>query len=585
MRPSSLSARTGAPLLASVLAMTSACASRPASKPPETPTASAPVAAKAEAPAALVDPIAQAAAQLIATPTLRTHIETLASDRTEGRGPGTPGGELAMQYLEGRLKEMGYAPAAPDGSYRQPFELLSLDTEAPTTWTFTRAGKNVKLKGDQYIVSVGDQKPTTKVQNAELVFVGYGIQAPEYQWDDFKGQDLRGKVLVMLNSDPDWDPALFAGETRLYYGRWTYKYESAARQGAAGAIIVHTTKSAGYPFQVVQTSWSGAQYEAPAEGEPRLAFRSWATEEATSALLKLADKDLAALTEAAKQRDFVPVPLGVKTNLAFKSAVKKTASANVLGKLEGSDPALRDEVVVYTAHHDHLGIGKPDQSGDRIYNGAIDNAAGMAQVLEIARALKQLPRAPRRTSLILFVGAEEQGLLGSSYFARHPTVAPGAIAADLNYDFGNVWGPTRDITFVGKEKSSLGRVVEAVAATQGRVVLPDQMPDRGFFYRSDHFSFARVGVPSVNFGEGMDMIGKPAGWGREQVERYEAENYHQPSDEYDPSWNLDGMVEDARLGFYVGVNVANADDMPTWTPGDEFEAARKEALAARAQQK
>jgi Zn-dependent M28 family amino/carboxypeptidase len=521
------------------------------------------------------------AAEAVTGELLREHVRELASDRYEGRGPMTPGGELAMQYLERQLRALGFAPGASDGSYRQPFPLLGLSAEPPATWTFARGNESVTLRGtDQYIVGCGDQAEHTDVGAREVVFVGYGMQAPEYGWDDYKGRDLRGKVLLMLNNDPDWDDALFAGKTRLYYGRWTYKYESAARQGAVGAIVIHTTPSAGYPFTVVQTSWSGEQFELARGDEPRLAFRSWITEAAAQELLKLAGRSLDDLVATARSRDFSPVPLGVTTSISFSTTLRRGESANVVGKLEGSDPALRDEVVVYTAHHDHLGIGKADAEGDRIYNGALDNAAGVAQVLAIARALQALPTPPRRSSLITFVGAEEQGLLGSLYYARHPTYEPGAIAANVNYDFGNMWGRTRDISFVGMEKSTLGALVSAIARVQGRVVKPDVMPDRGYFYRSDNFSFARIGVPSASFSEGMEVVDRPEGWGRQQVERYEAARYHQPSDEYDDSWNFDGMVDDARLGFWVGVSVANADEMPRWTAGDEFEATRHAARAA-----
>jgi Zn-dependent M28 family amino/carboxypeptidase len=412
------------------------------------------------------------------------------------------------------------------------------------------------------------------------VFVGYGIQAPEYGWDDFKHHDLKGKVLLMLNNDPDWDPALFAGETRLFYGRWVYKYESAARQGAVGAIIIHTIPSAGYPYQVVQTSWSGQQFALPSEGEPALQVRSWVTESSARDLAALGGKNLDELIEAAKKKDFEPVPLGVTTSLKLTNKINRTHSANVVGVLPGSDPALKDEAVIFSAHNDHLGIGEPDAKGDKIYNGALDNGAGMAQVLAIAKAIKTMPEAPKRSTVILFVTAEEQGLLGSAYYARHPTFPAGKIAANVNYDGGNIWGRTRDITFIGKGKSSIDEIVDAVAKQQGRVVKPDQMPDRGHFYRSDQFSFAKIGVPALYLDTGEDFIGRPAGWGRQQIENYEAHHYHQPSDEIDDSWNFDGMIEDAQLGFWTGLIAANAPQLQSWKPGDEFEAARKAAIEA-----
>jgi Zn-dependent M28 family amino/carboxypeptidase len=412
------------------------------------------------------------------------------------------------------------------------------------------------------------------------VFVGYGIEAPEYGWNDFKGRDLTGKILLMLNNDPDWDPALFQGERRLYYGRWMYKYESAARHGAAGAIIIHTTPSAGYPWQVVRTSWSGEQFEVPTAGEPRLQVEAWVTEQAAEDLVALAGKDLAALIAAARSRDFEPVPLGVTTSIRFETVMKRTRSANVLGLLPGADPKLGREVVIVTAHHDHLGVGEPDAAGDRIYNGAIDNGAGLAQVLGIAKALAALPERPRRSVLINFVGAEEAGLLGSQYYAEHPTFPPGRIAANINYDGGNVYGRTRDLTFIGKGKSSLDAVVAAIAARQGRVVVGDQFPDRGFFYRSDQFNFAKIGVPALYIYRSTDFVGREPGWGQARFEEYEAKVYHQPSDEFAESWVYAGMVEDAQVGFWAAYLVANADAMPAWVPGDEFEAARKTAVAA-----
>lgn len=521
------------------------------------------------------------AAGAITADYLREQITKLSSDEFEGRGTASKGDELAMQYLETQLKALGFGPGGADGSYRQTFDVVGIEGKLPETWTFTRGNKKRALKyWDEYIAASGVQSPMSEIKNAELVFVGFGIQAPEFQWDDFKGMDLKGKVLVMLNNDPDWDPKLFAGTTRLYYGRWTYKYESAARQGAAGAIIVHTTPSAGYPFQVVQTSWSGEQFELPAENEPRIQVQGWATEQATRDLFALADQDLDKLVAAAKTREFKPVALGITTSIKFPNKINRVKTANVLGVLPGSDPTLSKEVVIYSAHHDHLGIGKPDAKGDKIYNGALDNASGLGQLLAIAKAFKALPTPPKRTTMMLFVTAEEQGLLGSEYFALHPTFPAGKIAANINYDGGNIWGKARDLTFIGKGKSTLDKVVEDLAATQGRKVLPDQMPDRGHYYRSDQFSFAKVGVPAVYLDLGTEFEGKPAGWGKQQIEDFEEHRYHQPSDQIDSSWNFDGMVDDAKLGFWIGVTVANAESMPTWMPGDEFEAARKAAIAA-----
>lgn len=533
---------------------------------------------KAESP---VSAEATTAATQITADYLRGQIATLSADDFEGRAPATASDTKTRDYIVEQLKQIGYEPGGPDGSWQQSVDVVGITAHMPKQWSFRKGGKTASFKWwDQYIAGSGVQNEKGSVKNAEVVFVGYGIQAPEFGWDDFKGQDLKGKVLLMLNSDPDWDPDLFAGKKRLYYGRWVYKYESAARQGAAGAIIIHTTPSAGYPYQVVQTSWSGEQVELPAHEEPRVQVKAWLTEDASRELVKLAGQDLDKLVEAAKSKDFQPVPLGVTTTLDFKVAVNRSTTGNVYGILKGSDPQLSNEYVIYSAHHDHLGVGEPDAEGDKIYNGAMDNASGVAEVLAIGKAFKAMPTPPRRSVMLLFVAAEEQGLLGSQYYAQHPTVEPGRIAANINFDSGNIWGRAKDIVYVGKGKSTLDQTLETFAATQGRVVTGDQFPDRGFFYRSDQFNFAKIGVPALYFGTGTDFIGKPEGWGKQQREEYEKKNYHQPSDEINDSWNFEGMIEDAQLGFYVGLDIANTDQMPTWVPGDEFEAARKTALAA-----
>jgi Zn-dependent M28 family amino/carboxypeptidase len=522
----------------------------------------------------------QAAAKAITRNALEGPIRFLADDLLEGRGPGSRGDELTQAYLATTLESMGYEPGGQNGQWLQTFEIIGVDAKMPDTWELKAGSQTVALKSrDDFIASSGVQEPSASLKNAELVFVGYGIEAPEYQWNDFKGMDLKGKVLVMLNNDPDWDPKLFEGNRRLYYGRWTYKYESAARQGAAGAIIVHTTPSAGYPWQVVQTSWTGEQFELPAAGEPRIQVAGWTTEDAARKLLQAAGHDLAKLVEQAKNRDFKPVPLGITTSMTLQNKISKKKTANVLGLLRGSDPNLKEEVVLYSAHHDHFGIGEPDKEGDKIYNGAIDNASGCAQLLAIAKAFTELPQRPRRSILIGFVAAEEQGLLGSEYLAAHPPVPAGKIAANINYDSGNVLGKTADLTYIGLGKSSLDAVVQTLAASQSRKLLGDQFPDRGFFYRSDQFNFAKIGVPAIYLEGGTDFIGKPKEWGKQQVEDYEEHRYHQPSDEYDPKWTYDGMIRDAQIGFYAGLQIATDPKLPAWNPGDEFEAARKKALA------
>lgn len=528
----------------------------------------------------VITPAEKAAAKAITPERLRAHIRFLADDLLEGRGPATRGDRLAQAYIATQMESMGLEPAGPNGSWFQPFDIVGVTSKAPETTAFKKGSESVELRySDEFIAGSGVQQPESRIEDAELVFCGYGIVAPEYGWDDFKGADLKGKVLVVMNNDPEHDPKLFAGNTRLYYGRWTYKYEQAARMGAAGAIIVHTTPSAGYPWQVVQTSWSGEQFSVPAGSEPQLQVKSWVTEDSARKIAKLGGQDLDALRASALKPDFKPVPLGVRWSIALTNQVGRKQTGNVIGRLPGSDPVLSKEAVIYSAHHDHLGIREGAKPGDdSIYNGARDNASGVAALLAIAEAMKALPR-PKRSIVFAAVAAEEQGLLGAQYFAAHPTMPPGRMAANINIDGINTIGRTRDITFIGFGKSSLDKWVTGIAATQGRIVKPDQAPDRGFFYRSDQFALARIGVPAAYFDDGTEVIGKPAGWGKEQQEKFERTDYHQPSDEIRDDWDYSGAVEDVQLCFYLGAKVANAAKMPAWNAGDEFEAARKKALA------
>jgi Zn-dependent M28 family amino/carboxypeptidase len=532
-------------------------------------------------PAAVFSPAEKAAAASITAERLRAHIRYLADDLLEGRGPGSRGDRLAQAYIATQMEAMGLLPAGPDGSWFQPFDIVGVDTENPPTTLFRKGSDSVQLKyHDEFIASSGVQAPAARLEDAELVFVGYGIVAPEYGWDDFKGQDMKGKVLVVMNNDPEDDPALFAGKTRLYYGRWTYKYEQAARTGAAGAIIVHTTPSAGYGWNVIQTSWEGEQFGVPQEG-PQLQVKAWLTEDAAKKVARLGGQDLDALRAAAQKKDFKPVPLGVSWSLALANTVSRTQTANVLGRLPGSDPVLSKDAVVFSAHHDHLGTKKDAKAGeDAIYNGAKDNASGVAALLTIAEAMRNLKPRPKRSIVFAAVAAEEQGLLGATYFAAHPTLPPGRMAANINIDGINTFGRTKDIAMIGLGKSSLDAWIKQIVAAQGRVVVGDQFPDRGFFYRSDQFALARIGVPAAYFDAGVEVIGKPAGWGKEQQEKYEATDYHQPSDELRPDWEFAGGVEDVQLHFYLGAKVANAAKAPVWNKGDEFEGARIKALAA-----
>jgi Zn-dependent M28 family amino/carboxypeptidase len=532
--------------------------------------------ALAAAPPARTSPAAE---RVITADSIRAHVRFLASDLLEGRGPGTRGDTLAETYIAAQLEGLGLKPAGTQG-FLQPFDIVGVTGHAEAI-QFTHGRESLVLRNaDEVIAVAGDQSPHTALDRAELVFVGYGIRAPEYSWDDFKGQDLHGKVLLILNSDPEDDPNLFAGRTRLWYGRWDYKYEMAAKVGAAGAIILHTTHSAGYPWQVVRSSWSGSQFSVPG-AERRVPLRGWVTEDACRKLVALAGKSLDELVRSANRREFAPVPLGIAVTTAFDNHIERTRTANVLALLPGSDRRLSSEVVLYTAHHDHLGM-RPDAAPgeDAIYNGAEDNASGVALMLNVARAFAALPTAPRRSILFAAVAAEEQGLLGSEYLARHPPVPLGRIAVDINIDGANVFGRTRDVTVIGLGKTDLDPALRTLAGRQGRILRGDQLPDRGYFYRSDQFSFARVGVPSAYFESGLDYRGRPPGWGREKREAWEETRYHQPSDELTPDWDLSGAVEDARLQFALGYSVAQAPGMPAWTPGDEFEATRQRSLEA-----
>lgn len=523
----------------------------------------------------------QAAADAIRERSMRADVRFLSSDLLEGRGPSTHGDRLAEQYIASRFEAIGLQPGAGDGSWRQPFDLVAVEPRCPDVLRVTRDADHVDLRfPEDYVAASGVQAEEARLDDAEIVFVGYGIVAPEYGWDDFKDADVRGKVLLIMNNDPESDPSLFAGKRRLYYGRWDYKYETAARHGAAGAIIIHTDRSAGYGWAVVQNSFTGERFFLPSSGGPELQVEAWTTDEASRRIVRLGGRDLDALRAAAERRDFRPVPLGVRLSLRLHNRMERRQSVNVIGRLDGSDPRLHDEAVLYTAHHDHLGVKSDPGGGKVIYNGALDNASGVAQLLAIAEAFAALPERPARTILFAAVGAEEQGLLGSTYLAAHSPVPPGRLAADINMDGMNIWGRTRDVAVVGLGKSSLDEWIGLLAEAQGRTVVPEAFPEKGAYYRSDHFSFARVGVPGAYLDAGTQVRGRPEGWGRAQQEAWERAHYHQPSDDLTPDWNFAGAVEDTRLLFFLGLKVANARALPTWRPGDEFEKAREKALAA-----
>ncbi|MAG58252.1 MAG: peptidase M28 [Planctomycetes bacterium] len=516
---------------------------------------------------------ASAVEHLIDRESIAGPMSYLSDDLLEGRQPGTRGGALARLYIRTQFESYGVKPAGRDGSWDQPVPIIGI------TSTVTRAlgavGKNgaaAFTAPTDYTAQAGKPVAGTEWKDAPLVFVGYGIHAPEQNWDDYKDTDVKGKVVLVMNNDPADDPNLFAGKTRLYYGRWSYKFEEAARRGAIGCVVIHTTPSAGYPFQVIQATHGRERFFLPFDDKtPTLSIRSWCSNDAAVKLCKLGGFDLDGLRKKAETREFSPVELGVKIDLATKNRVREIQSANVLGKIDGAGPQS-DEVVVVTAHFDHLGRGRPVQK-DEIYNGALDNASGSAALLSLARACSHLPSPPRRTILFTAVTAEESGLLGSLYFARHPTVPRRKMIANFNIDGINIWGPTKDIAMIGHGKNSLTDVADRVAKRRGRVLVPNPEVDKGLFYRSDHFSFARVGVPSAYFKAGHDFYERASIRRRVKLS-YTGTHYHQPSDEFDARWNLDGAVHDVRLMLECLLTVVGADEEPRWAKGDEFEKLR-----------
>jgi Zn-dependent M28 family amino/carboxypeptidase len=511
---------------------------------------------------------------------MRAHVRYLASDLLEGRGTGARGGELAASYIAAQMEALGLKGAGPNGSFFQPVSLVGVKADPNMKLVVSgRNGKETFKFADDYVAFTGAQTEDVDV-DSDLVFVGYGINAPEQKWNDYKGDaaDYRGKILVMMVNDPPataTEPSLFGGKALTYYGRWTYKFEEAARRGAAGVILLHTDESAGYPWSVVRTSNGSWRFDiARTAGDPTpfLNMRSWVTNDTAQKIMKLAGYELSDMRAKAASRDFQPVKLNLKGKINLKSELKRVQAPNVVGILPGRDPKLRDEYVVYSAHWDHFGVGAPDKTGDTIYNGAVDNATGCAAILAIAEALAKLPPAqrPRRSSLFLFPTAEEQGLLGAEWYSRHPVVRVDKTAADVNLDSMNMLGVTRDFTPLGAERSSLEAVVQAVARERGLRISPDSRPEQGSFYRSDHFPFAKVGVPSISLKEGDDFVGHPKGWGEQEFKVYNTQHYHQPSDEFDPNWNYQGMIQETEIALAIGMRIANDPAMPRFKPTDEF---------------
>jgi Zn-dependent M28 family amino/carboxypeptidase len=528
-----------------------------------------------------------AALNSITAADLAAHVQKLASDEFEGRGPASRGEELTINFLADEFKKLGLKPGNTDGTYFQKVPLVGITPE-PAPLTLSAGAKKTQLKFADDFVAWTKRVAEMSSIDADLVFVGYGATAPEFNWDDFKGEDVKGKVIVMLINDPPvpdpndpskLDDKVFGGKAMTYYGRWTYKFETAAEQGAAGALLIHETDRAGYPWDVVRNSWSAEQFDLvrPDKNMSRCAIEGWLTVDKAKALFQMAGKDFESLKKSAATRDFRPVPLGVKASLSITNKIRTIDSNNVIARLDGSDPQLKSESVVYMAHWDHFGIG-PEVQGQKIYHGALDNASGTAGLLEIAQAYTKLSPPPRRTLLFLSVTAEEQGLLGSKYYAENPIYPLEKTLAALNMDGLNIYGKTKDITIIGLGNSTLDDLVKEVAMEQGRTVRPDAEPEKGFFYRSDHFSFAKQGVPALHPDSGTDYIGRPSGWGLEMRAKYNKERYHKPQDVYDPSWDLSGAIEDLQLLFKVGHHVAEGEKWPEWNPGTEFKAKREQML-------
>ena len=507
----------------------------------------------------------------IAGERLRAHVKFLASDLLEGRGVGVRGGDLATEYIASQFALVGAKPAGDAGTYFQNLTLVGVEPQPESTLT---AG-STSFKWLDDFVGVTYRQTTDAAFDGEAVFVGHGIVAPEYQWNDYEGVDVKGKVVVLFtNEPPSDDPKFFTGPALTYYGRWTYKYEEAARHGAAAAIIIHTTPTASYGWEVVRSSWGREDQQVKlAPGDRQLALAGWVTKDAGEKLTASLGHSVDELLKMADARGFHAMPMGIRIAGKAPAKVREIHTRNVVGKIEGSDAKLKEEAVIFSAHWDHLGIGDP-VNGDAIYNGAADNATGCAMIIEIARAWADLPQKPRRSAIFLAVTAEEAGLRGSEYYGQHPVVPTEKTAAAINLDMFMPFGRARDVNVTGAERTTMYPIVEEAARRFSLTITPDPRPSAGTYYRSDHFSFARVGIPSFSIEQGVDLLGKPPGTGKNLFDGFEEKRYHQPADEYRDDWEFTGMEHYARFAMLIGVNTANQIKMPTWHAGDEFLAAR-----------
>lgn len=522
-------------------------------------------------------PPAGPAEDQITTEALVAHVKTLSSDDFQGRAPATPGGQKTQEYLAKQLSNLGVAPGAPDGTYFQQVPIV--ESMVDRTFMLSVPGNTYKYFND--VVAFSDlEKARVQVQG-DVVFVGYGINAPELKWNDYAGVSVKGKwVMIMVNDPPAPadEPTLFGGPALTYYGRWTYKFEEAARQGAAGALLIHTDASATYPWQVVQSSWSGTQYSLPPQpGQPALGVKAWISNAAATDLVRRGGRNIDELRAAASKRGFKAVPLAIRAAATLTQRTSRKTAANVVGVIKGSSKP--DEAIVYSAHWDHFGMRDPQPTDkpdtDRIFNGAYDNASGCAGVLEIAKAFAKAPQKPARSIYFAFVTGEESGLLGSGYFAANPPVPMDKVAANINIDEINPYGRATDMVQLGSERSSIGPMIEALLKERNRTLTGDEHPERGYFFRSDHFPFAKAGVPAISISEPKKFIGPNAAELLKKQEAFNDTKYHQPSDEFDPKWDFAGGVDDMRVLAQLGWRIAEQPDMPTYNQGDQFAEVRK----------
>jgi Zn-dependent M28 family amino/carboxypeptidase len=509
---------------------------------------------------------------------IRAHVKFLSSDLLEGRGTGQRGGDIAAEYIGTQFALYRLKPAGDDGTYFQNVPMVGVKTLPETSFKLVPAsGDAVTLKNLEEFVTNNESQAETADIDAPIVFVGYGIQAPEYNWDDYKNYDLRGKVALLFVNEPvSDDPKFFKGKALTYYGRWTYKFEETARRGAVATLIIHRTDLASYGWEVVRNSWGTERSYLKRDATPKVQAASWIQIEVARKLVGMGGLDVDKLFQQAQSRDFKPIELPVHLQAHVASALRPFISRNVLAMVPGSDPKRSDEAVMYTAHYDHLGI-TPDKKGDNIYNGAVDNGTGCGILLELARIWSVAKPQVPRSILFAAVTAEEQGLLGSEYLGKHSPVPPAKISLDLNYDALQPIGDPEEVEVTGAERTTFYPVVESMAKTFGLEIRPDAHPEAGHYYRSDHFSLARVGIPSFSIGEGLKYKGHDAAWGEAQSKDYVEHRYHQPSDEYRPEMDFTGLAKMARFGFLLGQNAAMKPELQGWQPGDEFEAARKQS--------